>query len=223
LRPHVLFLATVLAATFGGTVLAAEPVGFPQGVPGGMEEIVFAVRSVISEHWYANFGYFSPDAGHKCYGKGGRLCKLSLKTGKMTVLLDDPQGAVRDPCVDYDGRRIVFSYRQGGQDAYHLYEIASDGGGLRQLTDGIYDDIEPCFLSDGGIVFVSARSRRWVNCWITQVADLYRCDADGRNLRQLSANLEQDNTPWVLPTGGSSTRAGNTWIARRSTITTSGP
>ena len=33
------------------------------------------------------------------------------------------------------------------------------------------------------------------------MANLYRCDGDGRNLRQLSANLEQDNTPWVLPDG----------------------
>ncbi len=201
MRSHVLLPAAILAATFGGTVLAAGPVSVSHGVPDGMEEIVFAVRSVFSEHWYANFGYFSTDADRKCYGKGGRLCKLSLTSGKMTMLLDDPQGAVRDPCVDYDGRRIVFSYRQGGHDAYHLYEIASDGGGLRQLTGGIYDDIEPCFLPDGGIVFVSARSRRWVNCWITQVANLYRCDTDGRNLRQLSANLEQDNTPWVLPDG----------------------
>jgi hypothetical protein len=205
LRPYAVVLAsvlaTVLAATVGGPVLAAGPATFPRDAPGGTAEIVFAVRSILYEHWYANFGYFSPDAEQKCYGRGGRLCKLSLASGEMTVLLEDRQGAVRDPCVDYDGRRIVFSYRPGGRDAYHLYEMASDGGGLRQLTDGIYDDIEPCFLPDGGIIFVSTRSRRWVNCWLTQVANLYRCDADGRNLRQLSANLEQDNTPWVLPDG----------------------
>jgi hypothetical protein len=35
------------------------------------------------------------------------LCKLQLKIGKLTVLLEDPEGAVRDPCVHYDGRRIV--------------------------------------------------------------------------------------------------------------------
>ena len=72
------------------------------GPTGGLEEIVFAVRSVIPEHWYANFGYFSPDASQKCYGKGGRLCKLNLKTGKLTTLVDDPEGAARDPCVHHD-------------------------------------------------------------------------------------------------------------------------
>jgi hypothetical protein len=30
------------------------------------------------------------------------------------------------------------------------------------------------------------------------VAVLYRCDADGKNIRQISANVEHDNTPWVL-------------------------
>ena len=167
----------------------------------GWDEMVFAVRSIIHEHWYANFGYLSPDEHHKMYGQGGRLCKLHLKTGKLTLLVDDAKGAVRDPAVHYDGQRIVFSYRPGGTDTYHLYEIRADGTGLRQLTDGPYDDFEPCYLPDGGIVFVSARTRRWVNCWLTQVANIHRCDADGQNIRQLSANLEHDNTPWVLPDG----------------------
>ena len=30
---------------------------------------------------------------------------------------------------------------------------------------------------------------------------LYRCDADGRNIRPLSSNIEHDNTPWPLPDG----------------------
>ncbi|MHB9081138.1 MAG: HzsA-related protein [Pirellulaceae bacterium] len=159
------------------------------------------MRSVFAEHWYANFGYFAPDGQGKCYGQGGRLCRLNLKTGQLTALVDDSNGSVRDPCVHYDGKRILFSYRKGGTDTYHLCEINADGSGLRQLTEGPYDDIEPCYLPDGGIVFVSARSRRWVNCWLTQVANIHRCDGDGRNLRQLSANLEHDNTPWVLPDG----------------------
>ena len=75
------------------------------------------------------------------------------------------------------------------------------GENITQLTDGDYDDIEPCYLPDGGIVFVSGRGKRFVNCWLTQVAILYRCDGDGRNITQLSANLEHDNTPWVLPDG----------------------
>lgn len=122
----------------------------------------------------------------------------------LAVLLDDPEGSVRDPQVHYDGRKILFSYRKGGTESFFLYEINTDGTGLRQLTggpDGRYDDIEPTYLPDVGIMFVSSRCDRWVNCWLTQVATLHRCDGDGRNIRVISANLEHDNTPWPLPDG----------------------
>ncbi len=168
----------------------------------GVGEILFAARELGPDgHWYANFAYFAPDANRKCYRKRGRLSKLDIRTGNVVHLVDDPEGTVRDPAVHYDGRRIVFSYRPGGRETFHLHEIRSDGTGLRRLTDGPYDDIEPTWLPDGGIAFVSGRARRWVNCWLTQVAVIYRCDADGGNIRQLSANIEHDNTPWVLPDG----------------------
>jgi hypothetical protein len=70
---------------------------------------------------------------------------------------------------------------------------------LKQLTSGPFDDIEAAYLPDGGIVFVSSRCKRWVNCWLTQVAVLHRCDADGSDIRALSSNSEHDNTPWPLP------------------------
>jgi len=40
-----------------------------------------------------------------------------------------------------------------------------------------------------------------VNCWLTQVATLHRCNADGSVIHPISANIEHDNTPWVLPDG----------------------
>jgi hypothetical protein len=167
-----------------------------------IEEIVFAARPYGADgHWYANFGYYSIDDSMKAYSVGGRLCKYNLKTGKFTQLLIDKEGGVRDPAVHYDGKRIVFSYRKGGTDNYHLYMINADGSDLRQLTDGKYDDIEASFLPDGGIAFVSSRCKRWVNCWVTQVAVVHRCDIDGSNIRPLSSNGEQDNTPWMLPDG----------------------
>ena len=169
----------------------------------GAEEIVFAGRRMGDDgHWYANFGYYARQPERKAYGApGGKLYRLNLKSGKLVTLIDDPGGHVRDPQVHYDGRRIVFSYRRGGSGHYNLYEINADGGGLRRITDGAWDDIEPAYLPDGGIVFVSSRCKRWVNCWLTQVAVLHRCDADGSNVRMLSGNIEHDNTPWVLPDG----------------------
>jgi hypothetical protein len=173
----------------------------------GVEQVLFAVRRTYDDsHWYANIGYYCDDHQQKAYsGNGasaeGRLMKLDLNTGKATVLLDAAGGSIRDPQVHYDGTKAIFSYLKAGTEHYHLYEIQLDGSGLRQLTDGPYDDYEPSYLPDGGIVFVSTRCRSWVACWMTQVGVLYRCDADGTNIRRLSFNTAHDNTPWVLPDG----------------------
>ena len=170
----------------------------------GVEEIVFALRNPGRDgHWYANFAYYARSDRDKAYGApGGKLCRLNLRTGKVTAILDDPAGSVRDPQVHYDGKRIVFSYRKGSSEHFHLYEIHADGTGLRQITpDAPYDDIEPTYLPGGGIMFCSSRCKRWVNCWLTQVAVLYRCELDGSGLRAVSSNNEHDNTPWPLPDG----------------------
>jgi hypothetical protein len=181
-----------------------------------IDEIVFAERVSGRDHWYVTFGYYSCQEGpganlafgqypdgkvRRGYGEGGRLCRLNLRTGKQIVILDEPLGGVRDPQVHYDGRKILFSYRPAGSPSFHLYEINIDGTGLRQLTGGPDDDIEPTYLPDGGIMFCSSRCRRFVNCWFTRVATLYRCDADGANVRMISSNNDHDNTPWPLPDG----------------------
>lgn len=177
------------------------------------DEIVFAQRVSGRDHWYGNFGHYCDDSPYSnaalikrdgmryAFGEGGRLCRLNLRTGRLQVLLDDPRGGIRDPQVHYDGRKILFAYRRGDSAAYHLYEINTDGSGLTQLTDGPDNDIEPTYTPDGGIVFCSSRCHRFVPCWRTQVAILYRCDADGGNIRMLSNNAEQENTPWMLPDG----------------------
>ena len=182
-----------------------------------VKQILFAVRIDNQEHWYANFGYpiedptVHPYAAHD--GKfnmpkppsgpkgSGKLGIYDLDTKNVHFILDDEGGAVRDPIIHYDGEKVLFSYRPSGTMHYHLYEINIDGTGLRQLTDGDYDDIEPIYTPEGNIIFVSSRGKRWVQCWMTQVAILYGCDADGKNIKPLSGNVEHDNTPWMLPNG----------------------
>jgi mono/diheme cytochrome c family protein len=172
-----------------------------------VDRVVFAVRLGYEDpHWYANIGYYCDNDQHKAYAGNGRpdagkLVLLDVASGKVALLVDDPGGSVRDPQVHYDAGKILFSYRPSGTDHYHLYEINVDGSGLRQITTGEFDDYEPAYLPDGRVVFVSTRCRCWVNCWMTQVGVLYRCDADGGGLRRISYNAEHDNTPAVLPDG----------------------
>jgi hypothetical protein len=204
-------LASIWEFSIAGVKIAKTTTPAPKPAPPvdasaltklGVKEIVFAAREGGADgHWYANFGYYSYNAKSKLYRKQGRLAKLEVATGKITMLIEDPEGTVRDPAVHYDAKKLIFSWRKKGMDQFHLYEINVDGSGLKQLTNGLYDDIEPTYLPDGKIMFVSSRVKRWVQCWLTSVAVLHHCDADGKNVRQISANVEQDNTPWPLPDG----------------------
>ncbi|MGI6418564.1 MAG: hypothetical protein ACOX1P_23195 [Thermoguttaceae bacterium] len=199
---RIILSVALAAGTLAGATsrLPADATASPEtNLPA---EIIFAVRQPgAGGHWYENFGYYAFDPGEKVYGSQGRLCRLDLASGRLAVLLEDEAGAVRDPQVHYDGRKILFSYRRGGSDHFHLYEIGIDGGGLTQLTSGPYDDFEPTYLPDGRIIFISSRCNRWVNCWYTPVATLHCCDKGGRNIRPISANIEHDNTPWPMLDG----------------------
>lgn len=191
------------AAAAGNSPILDE---FLAGPLRDVQDIVFAARGVNQSdgHWYANFGYYAHDPDRKAYAEGTKLYRFNLRSRTLTALLSDPKGGIRDPQVSHDGKRILFSYRPGGTENYHLHELdlsAANTPKPRQITDGPYDDIEPAYLPDGGIVFVSSRCKRWVNCWLTQVAVVHRCDADGSHLRALSSNNEHDNTPWPLPDG----------------------
>ena len=171
-------------------------------IPG---EILFAERyhgRDPSNHYYSNFGYNCCDENEWLHGAdGGRLAILNPKTGITRTLIEDPKGAFRDPVVHYDGKKVLFSYRKGGTHYYNLYEINLDSTGLKQLTPGDWDDIEPTYLPDGGIVFCSSRCKRYVLCWEAPVAILHRCNADGSGLRMLSSGAVTENTPAILPDG----------------------
>src|SRR5262245_61986690 len=66
---------------------------FLAGPMADVTEIVFAVRRVGEDpHWYANFGYYGPDANRKAYEDGAKLYLLNLRTGALSTLLADATG-----------------------------------------------------------------------------------------------------------------------------------
>ena len=168
----------------------------------GAEEIIFVVRGLCAAtQTYATFGEYADEEKFIHAPDGSQLCKLNLRSGKVTVLLDDPKGGYRDPRVHYDGGKILFSYRKVGTHHYHLCEINIDGSGFRQLTFGERDDIDPAYLPDGGIVFSSSRCNRFIPCNRVPAAIIYRMDSDGGNIQCLSANTLLEDRPAVLPDG----------------------
>ena len=168
----------------------------------GVERVLFTQRTAMNTgHWYESFGYPCDNPNRWMKHTRSRLVILELGTLKETELLADPQGGIRDACLSFDAQRILFAHRPAAENRNHLYEMNVDGTGLRQITRGDDDDIEPAYLPDGDIVFCSSRCRRWVPCLNAPVATLYRCRPDGTGIRPLTANVETENTPWVLPDG----------------------
>lgn len=169
----------------------------------GVPSIVFCTRTTTKGylHFYETFGHRGDNPDRKLYSTGGRLVLLDLETLQERDLVRDLDGALRDPQVHYDARKLLFSYRRGGAEQHHLYEMSLEDSTMRQITTGIYDDIEPIYTPADSIIFCSSRLKRYVPCFYAPVAVLYKCGLDGENLRPLSANVETECTPWMLPDG----------------------
>jgi hypothetical protein len=111
-------------------------------------------------------------------------------------------GSFWRPEVSFDGRKVLFCFKPHNEKSFHLYEINTDGTGLRQLTDGPFDDLDPIYLPDGHILFTSTRGHTYVRCMPpTNAYVLSRCDPDGRNIYLISSNNEPDYLPSVLHDG----------------------
>ena len=86
--------------------------------------------------------------------------------------------------------------------AFHLFEINADGTGLKQLTFGDFDDLDPIYLPDGHIMFSTTRGHTYVRCGPDFPAYiLARCDRDGKNIYIISQNNEPDYLPSLLNDG----------------------
>ncbi|MFP4057552.1 MAG: hypothetical protein ACLF0G_11850 [Candidatus Brocadiia bacterium] len=133
---------------------------------------------------------------------GGLYVVEPLDTDSEPVeLVASPTGQILDCELSYDGKTILFSWRRQQDEGYHLWTIGVDGSGLRRLTDGPWHDYNACWLPDGGIAFLSTRSPQFAYCWHAPVGVVHRMDADGSNVRRLSANYLNDFTPAVLDDG----------------------
>jgi concanavalin A-like lectin/glucanase superfamily protein/hydrazine synthase alpha subunit-like protein len=138
---------------------------------------------------------------------GGRLLTLEGLSPKGHVTKLMPQeplhGTFWRPDLSFDGKKVLFSFKPANEKNFHLYEINVDGTGLRQITDGIYDDVDPIYLPDGEhILFASTRGHNYVRCMPpTNSFVITRCDLTGKNMYIISRNNEPDYLPALLNDG----------------------
>lgn len=194
-------------------------------VHGLRREIVFAnpeaqVRPLLFvKHVPSYFSHQLTQYYGRCARPGGGLFVLDAPGESMQCreLAADglPQGSFMQPAVSYDGDRILFAYcevpftptdetRETCFDRhYHLYEVRPDGTGLRQLTEGPYDDFSPCELPDGGLMFISTRRGGFHRCGRgpCNVYTLALAAPDGSNPQTVSYHETQEWDPSVLADG----------------------
>ena len=138
--------------------------------------------------------------------------------GELKELVASPDGQILDCVLSYDGREVLFSWKQGGREygaqfdrslppdgdpghMYRIYRMNVDGSGLTAITDGESNNMNPCWLPDGDIAFLSDRKPAFAYCFVSTSPTLYRMDRNGRNVKRLSANYLNDFTPHVMDNG----------------------
>ena len=169
-------------------------------------KILFTKHFDLGGSHYAYTEAQSDAQGERNFVAGSALCILELNEAGEYVertLIADPNGVIRDPDVSFDGKTIVFAWKKSDRlDDYHLYDYDVETGAIRQLTFGLgYADYEPCILPNGDIIFNSTRCVQVVDCFWTEVSNLYICDKDGRFIRRLSFDQVHTNFPAILEDG----------------------
>ncbi len=171
------------------------------------QPILFVVRNQYQTDHHNTHTMF-PSAANELntgYYEGGNsaLKIFDPATGGVTTLLSaGADGVVRDPDVHFSGTKVLFAWRKALSGSYDIYEINTDGSGLRQLTARPdVDDIDPLYLPDGSIVFVSGREPKYVMCNRHLSHNLYRMDGDGANINQIAKSTLFEGHPSLMEDG----------------------
>ncbi|NQU26026.1 MAG: PD40 domain-containing protein [Candidatus Nealsonbacteria bacterium] len=134
-------------------------------------------------------------------------------------------GVVFDMSPSFDGKRLLFSWmaitpdeqfqadpdakQEAGCtpgykrniDSFHIFEMNSDGSGLRQITRGRFHDVHPIYLPDGRIAFTSTRVKSYSMCQPGLSSALFTMDADGGDMRRIDFGTLAGLSPFVLENG----------------------
>jgi len=171
----------------------AERAAWDKLLAKGVERVVFVARhSYNSNHYYTEYI-------NSTWLPGGNLRLLDLRAGTVQDLVPSLAGSVFGAFdISFDAKKIVFACKRSRFEGYRLFEVNADGSALRQITfppadeDALVkrfrfpeyhhgtDDLDPCYLPDGGIAFISTRCKFGILCDAPDIfttTNLFRIDA----------------------------------------------
>ena len=119
-------------------------------------------------------------------------------------------GGFLSPELSFDGKTILFAWTQAKWDekkwrvwtpetTYHVFKVNADGSNLVQLTDGAWNDFDPCWLPNGRIMFISERRGGYGRCHGRSVPNytLHSMLDDGSDIVLLSPHETNEWQPSV--------------------------
>jgi hypothetical protein len=195
---------------------AAAPDAFDFG------EIIFVKRKPYSsDHYYTDINNgTSPDRFDEA--NGIYIYNVRTRTERPVVTaaqLPGGKGFIGKISLSFDASKVVFDFRQDPRAGFRIWEVQVDGTGLRQISfppddeaekvarwgkPWHTDDVHPCYLPDGDIIFSSTRCEHTILCGGSAALvapGLHRMDGDGRNVRQLTNSPVSEFCPVVLDDG----------------------
>ena len=130
-------------------------------------------------------------------------------------------GGFLSPELSYDGKTIYFAYVEGAGDSqhithldhdnaghwttgrvYHIFSVQADGASLTQLTDGTWNDFDPCPLPNGRIAFISERRGGYLRCGRACPSyTIHDMKPDGSDIRLMSPHENNEWHPSVTHDG----------------------
>lgn len=189
------------------------------------DSILFVARGVLNDHQVGKSEY---DGDHFCdqyYGHngktgGGLFILKGWKSGHPQVIdvvqgLVVPSGANQgmamsegtfiSPDLSWDGKTIAFGWSCGGtekwkpENRFNIFKVNVDGSDLTRLSDGDFDDFDPCWLPDGRIVFLSTRRCGFGRCHGRPVPayTMFSMKADGSDLYPIDFHETNEFHPSV--------------------------
>ncbi|MFH1267848.1 MAG: discoidin domain-containing protein, partial [Planctomycetota bacterium] len=133
---------------------------------------------------------------------------------------DQEGGSFLSPDLSYDAKTVLFAFTECKGDkhhyhhtdpnrghwhegrCFHVFKVNVDGSGLEQLTDGTWNDFDPCWLPNGRVALITERRGGYLRCGrVCPTYTLYDMAADGSDMTALSVHETNEWHPSVTHDG----------------------
>jgi formylglycine-generating enzyme required for sulfatase activity len=174
------------------------------------EKLLFrrAKNPGLTANWISNAA-----RGKGAYGNALAVVDPQNPQGEAKTIIENPNGSfVGDVNLHWNADKMLVT-ALAEDKTWQIFELkldasdsSSQGAKLRQITPSVgkdVDNVEGCYAPDGSTIFISTANMMGVPCidGSSEVGNIYRLETDGKTIRQLTFEQDQDWCPVLLPNG----------------------